>query len=165
MSSPTGDDALVRDATEADAADIAELIRAAFASHAALYNDASLPPLRESDETVLQAMRAGIVLVAEESGRIVGTIKGTERDGVVEVGRLAVAPDARRRGTARVLARALEARYPQATRFDLFTGHLSREALGLYESLGYRRTRTQREHEHLTLVYLSKPGGRDGDAL
>jgi len=53
---------------------------------------------------------------------------------------------------------AIENRFAgQAGRYELFTGHLSERNLYLYEQkLGYRRVRTAKVSENLTLVFLQK---------
>ena len=40
--------------------------------------------------------------------------------------------------------------------FDLVVGHQSEANLRLYRRLGYRETRRERVHDHLTLVHLRK---------
>lgn len=147
---------VVRDARPDEAARVAEIIRNAFEAQCRVYDDWSLPPMQESTGTVLEAMRAGVVLVAEEPGRLIGTVRGHDVGGSVEIGRLAVEPDRHGLGIGRLLTETLETRYPDAVKFVLFTGHLSRYALSLYESLGYVRTRETPVHEHLRLVHLEK---------
>ena len=146
----------VRPALPEDAPAVAAVIRRAFETQCRIYDDWSLPPMREDAASVLEAMRVGIVLVAEQTGRIVGTVRGRNTETGVEIGRLAVEPDHRGCGIGRMLTEALEARYPEAGRFELFTGHLSITALSLYESLGYTRVKTTRVHDGLSLVYLEK---------
>jgi GNAT superfamily N-acetyltransferase len=84
----------------------------------------------------------GAFLLARIEGRPVGCI-GLRRyeDGVGEIKRTYVVPDARRRGVGRVLLGALEA---HARRLGyrtiiLETGERQPEALALYESHGYSR--------------------------
>jgi GNAT superfamily N-acetyltransferase len=62
-------------------------------------------------------------------------------DGAVEVKRMYVVPQARRRGLSRVMLAALEARAAEigATRIVLETGQRQPEAVSLYESSGYER--------------------------
>lgn len=152
---------LIEIAGASDAEPIADLVRRAFRSQAELYDDDTLPPLAESAGTVLTAMSEGVVLKAVHDGTIVGSVRGMMRDGTCLVGRLVVEPDHQGRGIGRALARAVEERFPQAERFEIFTGHLSESALRLYESLGYRTARRERMHERLTLIHLTKrgPGG------
>ncbi len=146
----------VRDAEPDEADTVADIIRRAFEIQCRIYDDWTLPPMSESADSVLEAMYVGEVLVAEQSGRVIGTVRGHETETGIEIGRLAVEPDRHGQGIGRMLTEALEARYPDAVRFELFTGHLSQTALGLYESLGYVRVREVPVHDGLTLVHLEK---------
>ncbi|MDP2183590.1 MAG: GNAT family N-acetyltransferase [Actinomycetota bacterium] len=148
----------MRDARPEEAVAIAALIRIAFQSQAKLYEDDTLPPLFETAETVRAAMTAGIVLVAEESGRIVGSVRGDLADGTCRVGRLVVEPDVQGQGVGRVLASAIEQRFAGARRFEIFTGHRSAGPLHLYTSLGYAEFRRENVGERLDLVFLEKTG-------
>ncbi len=87
---------------------------------------------------------------------IVGTVRGLERDGVVEIGRLAVATSHMRRGVGLALMHELEAGYPDAHAFTLFTGHNARAPLALYERLGYLHVRDELMPNGYRLVWLEK---------
>lgn len=150
-------DIRIREARPDEAEAVAALIRRAFEQQCRIYEDWTLPPMRESEESVLESMRTGVVLVAEESGHIVGTVQGNRTEtSSVYVGRLAVDPKVQSRGIGRALTVAIENHFPDATEFELFTGHLSQTALSLYESLGYTRVDEVPERDGLTLVYLTK---------
>jgi hypothetical protein len=56
--------------------------------------------------------------------------------------------------------REIEASFPDARRYELFTGHLSEGNLRLYRRLGYEEFREEEISPSLRLVYLEKPGGR-----
>lgn len=116
-----------------------------------------LPPASETLEDLVHLRARGFrTWIAEDEGRVVGTVRGILReDGVVEIGRLAVGGDHLRRGIARALMLALESGYPDVTRFELFTGEEAAEPLALYRSLGYEVFSTE-AHEHVTLVWLAK---------
>ena len=147
----------VRRATPADAAAVAALVRDAFETEVAAYGT-DLPALRETPAIVNGAIQRGIVLVAEQDGRIVGSVRGELTvDGTCLVGRLVVLPETRRAGIARILAIEIERLFPDARRYELFTGHLSAGPLALYESLGYRRFREERVSPTTVLIYLEKP--------
>ena len=155
--SPTA--ATVRVATREEAAALAALIREAFVSEAAVYGD--IPPMHETAADLEATFDAGEVTLAADLGELtVGTVRGeTMPGGAVVVRRLAVLPEARRLGIARALLVALEASYPQATRFELFTGSLNGAALGLYESLGYMLTGSKEVAPGVELVTLEKRTG------
>ena len=147
----------IRRAEPPDAPAIAMLVRDAFATEVATYGH-DLPPLQETPEVVEGALLSGIVLVAERDGRIVGSVRGElTEDGTCLVGRLVVSPEVRRSGIARALTVELEQQFPDARRFEIFTGHLSTGPLALYEALGYRRFREERVSPTTVLIYLEKP--------
>ncbi|WP_219502525.1 GNAT family N-acetyltransferase [Nonomuraea ceibae] len=146
----------IQRAAGADAGEILTLQRAAYVSEAQLYGDPYIPPLVESVEQVRKAIEAGVVLKAVESGRVVGSVRGTLAGATCLVGRLVVAPDRQGRGLGTALLAALHERVPEAEAFDLFTGHLSESNLRLYRRLGYRETHRERMDDHLTLVHLRR---------
>ncbi|MFG1944464.1 GNAT family N-acetyltransferase [Nonomuraea sp. NPDC048826] len=147
-----------------DAGEILTVQRAAYVSEAQLYGDPFIPPLVESVEQVRKAIETGVTLKAVDGGRIVGAVRGTlssTLSGTLSgttclVGRLVVAPDRQGQGLGTALLRALHDQVPEATAFDLFTGHLSEGNLRLYRRLGYRETRRERMDDHLTLVHLRR---------
>jgi len=147
----------IEQASVDDAVEILAVIRAAFAPVAAQYGDPELPPVAESLESHRSRYADHVVLKAIDDGRVVGSVQGVERPGgVCVVERLAVLPEWQGRGTGRALTLAIEASFPHATAFELFTGNRSTETLGLYHSLGYAETRREHMDERLTLVYLRK---------
>jgi len=116
-----------------------------------------LPPTRETLEDLERLHDAGMrTFVARADGRVVGTVRAEARhDGVVEIGRLAVADSHLRRGIALALMLALEESYPGARRFELFTGAEAAEPLALYRKLGYEVFREE-AHERVVLVWLAR---------
>lgn len=146
-------------ATVADADALLAVIKRAFTAVAEQYGDHSLPPLLESAEAFRSRFSDHVVLKALDGDRIVGTVLGVMEDDSCLVGRLAVEPESQGRGIGRALASAIEERFPNARRFELFTGHLSAETLGLYASLGYAEFRRAEASERVTLVFLEKTRG------
>ena len=151
------DGVIVRCATETEAEAIAGVIRSAFATVAESLG-VDIPPMHETAADVLGTFAAGdAILVAETDRVIVGTVRGETLDGDrVMVRRLAVLPEHRGAGIARSLMCALEDAYPQAARFELFTGALASGPLALYESLGYVLFDEREAAPGLTLVSLEK---------
>lgn len=149
----------VRRATDADLRDVLAVQRDAFGRVSERFRipEHELPPLRESLDILRDLLRAGwTFLVATSGERIVGTVRAERReDGVIEIGRLAVADGWVRRGVATRLMSALEEAYPDAARFELFTGADAAEPLALYAKLGYREFRRE-DVGHVMLVWLAK---------
>ncbi|MGN9839363.1 GNAT family N-acetyltransferase [Nonomuraea sp. H19] len=147
-------------AVAADAGEILTVQRAAYVSEAQLYGDPYIPPLVESLEQLRKAIETGVVLKALDGGRIVGAVRGQLSGTTCLVGRLVVAPDRQGQGLGTALLAALHEQVPEATAFDLFTGHLSEGNLRLYRRLGYRATRRERMDDHLTLIHLRRQPDR-----
>jgi GNAT superfamily N-acetyltransferase len=139
-----------------DAGAILTVQRAAYVAEAQLYGDPFITPLVESLEQVRKAIEAGVTLKAVDAGRVVGAVRGQLAGTTCLVGRLVVAPDRQGQGIGTALLNALHERVPEATAFDLYTGHLSEGNLRLYRRLGYRETHRERMDEHLTYVHLRR---------
>ncbi|MEO3803974.1 GNAT family N-acetyltransferase [Nonomuraea sp. B1E8] len=148
---------MIERAVAADAGEILTVQRAAYVSEAQLYGDPYIPPLVESLEQVRKAIEGAVVLKALDAGRIVGAVRGQLSGTTCVVGRLVVAPDRQGQGLGTALLRSLHAEVPEASAFDLFTGHLSEGNVRLCRRLGYRETRRERMDDHLTLVHLRRP--------
>jgi GNAT superfamily N-acetyltransferase len=166
-------DIAVRLAGRADLAEALRVQRAGFRRVAARFgfDDADLPPMRERLADLEGLHEDGVCTFlafapGQAGERAVGTVRAVVRgDGVVEIGRLAVDDSFVRRGVATTLMRALESAYPDARRFELFTGSEAADALALYARLGYAVFRLE-EIDDWTRVWLAKdvsaataPGG------
>ncbi len=144
-------------ATADDAEAILLLQKMAYQSEAAIYEDFSLPPLTETLEQLRGLFRSHRFLKAIAGQQIIGSVRGVVCEGTCQIGRLIVHPAWQRQGIGTRLLQTLEAQFPEAERFELFTGHQSTGNLRLYEKLGYSRTKTIVVHQRLQLVYLQKP--------
>ena len=67
-----------------------------------------------------------------------------------------VAPAARGQGIGRRLMQAIETRFNNVQRYELFTGHLSSKNLALYEKLGYREFSRKTQSEKVVLIRMEK---------
>lgn len=121
-----------------------------------------LPPLKETLADLESLFAAGtrFLVALDVEGRVIGSVRGratcTPSATTVEVGRLVVDDDWVRRGVGSALMDALESGYPEATRFELFTGADACAPLALYLKRGYVESR--REHlGYVELVWLERP--------
>jgi GNAT superfamily N-acetyltransferase len=127
----------------ADQPPASDLLEAMVVEVGELYGTGRIdnPEAPSASPAELTPPRGDFVVVYDTSGRAVagGAVKGLG-DGVGEIKRMYVVPEARGRGVARVLLRALEdaARRLGFTRARLDTGRLQPQAQALYESAGYR---------------------------
>lgn len=138
------------------AAAIWALQRLAFQTEAAIYDDDSIPPLVETLGQLQDQFRFKRFLIAAEDGRIVGSVRAFAEGDTCCVERLIVDPACRRRGIGTALMQQIEAAYPAARRFELFTGDRSVDNLRLYHRLGYRPFRRETVNQQLTMVFLEK---------
>jgi ribosomal protein S18 acetylase RimI-like enzyme len=150
----------------ADGSDLPEVLRvqrAGFERVAARlgFPRSEMPPLTETLVDLQSLVATGVRTFIAETGaegrqRVVGTVRAVVRDdSVVEIGRLAVDQGYERRGIASALMRSLEDAYPDAARFELYTGAEADDALALYDRLGYAQFRRQ-DFRSWTRVWLGK---------
>ncbi|HEX6101645.1 MAG TPA: GNAT family N-acetyltransferase [Alphaproteobacteria bacterium] len=132
---------LIRPVSDADAAELIELIGAIWRSYPGIVFDvdAELPELRALASAFAHAGGAG--WVAERTGRIVGCVgvAPSRSSGDWEILKLYVAADQRRQGLARKLVALAEdwARRHGATGIELWTDTRFTEAHAFYRSLAY----------------------------
>jgi ribosomal protein S18 acetylase RimI-like enzyme len=145
-------------ATREDAADILDLQRLAYRSEGELYRDWSIPPIVQTLADLTVEFDRWDFLCGRRAGVLVGSVRACQEAGTCMIGRLIVRPNVQGQGIGRSLMAAIEARFPTAERFELFTGHRSERNLALYQRLGYSEFRRQTVSDDLTLVFLEKPG-------
>ena len=143
-------------AAAADAAEILALQKLAYQSEAAIYQDYDIPPLTQTLAEIQAEFDRRQVLKAVAAGRIVGSVRAHLDRGTCCIGRLIVDPAYQNRGLGTKLMAAIEACFPEARRYELFTGHLNKRNLYLYQKLSYRPVRRQQVSEKLTMVFLEK---------
>jgi len=150
------DEIQIEPATDGDAVAVLDLQRRAYRSEAVLYDDWTIPPLTQTLDDLRLRFTDMTILKATEGGTIVGSVRAAEKDGVCAIGRLIVDPDHQRRGIGSRLMEAIEGRFPDALRFELFTGGKSEGNIRLYTRLGYRVSRTEVVSPKLSLVFFTK---------
>ena len=144
---------VVRPLAEQDAAEVRDLFikvnRLLAPSHLAGAFEAYITRcLEEEIDRIADyyAERGGGFWVAIGDNRVVGMfgLEATPADGM-ELRRMYVDPQMRRRGIARMMLRSAEdeCRRRQKVRIDLSTSELQAEALALYRSAGYRLVRQE----------------------
>lgn len=139
-----------------DFEEILILQRKAYRSEAELYDDFTIPPMTETVKEFLKVSDKTLMLKAEISGKIVGSIRATEEDGIINVGRLIVDPDYQGKGIGTTLLLEIEKYFRDATLFELFTGIKSYSNIRLYEKNGYMEHRREQLSDKVTLVYFRK---------
>jgi len=150
------DELIIEPAEHDDADAILNIQKSAFYSQALLYSDFSLPPLTETKRDLLAAFDDHTILKANKNGRVIGAVRGREKNGTCHISRLVVAPDFQDKGVGSRLMQVIESHFPGVERFELFTGFKSAKSLYLYNKLGYVKCREMWENDNLLLVVLEK---------
>jgi ribosomal protein S18 acetylase RimI-like enzyme len=137
------------------AGELLTLQRAAYVSEAQLYDDVRLPALVQTLDDLVHELAASTRVAAVAGTRLVGAVRTRERDGVLHIGRLVVAPDRQGQGigTRLLLAAEQATGLPRAT---LFTGARSTANLRLYQRHGYVERSREQVRPGLELVHLVK---------
>ncbi len=147
-------------ATIDDAPAILDLQRLAYQAEAILYDDWSIPPLTQTLAELRAEFTDWKILKASHGNRIIGSVRAIERNGICSIGRLMVHPQHQRQGIGGRLMQTIESMFPEAAKFELFTGSKSEGNIRLYERLGYHSSRSERLSADLSLVFFEKRGPR-----
>ena len=139
-----------------DLTEILELQIRAYQSEAAIYNDYSIEPLIETPLELQEQFKHKTFLKAVLDGKIVGSVRGYSKAETVHIGRLAVEPNFRNQGMGTLLIRSIEAYFPNAKRYELFTGNKSINNLRLYNNLGYSEFKREPGGDQIMMIYLEK---------
>lgn len=141
--------------SDADAGEVLTVQRAAFVSEAAIYGSVDMPPLTQTLSELEAELRAESGWTARIDGRLVGAIRFVERDGMLLIGRIAIAPDMQGEGVGRMLLEKAESS-SSAQVSELFTGSLSEANIRLYESCGYEEHERVPDGDGTAQVFLRK---------
>jgi ribosomal protein S18 acetylase RimI-like enzyme len=139
-----------------DLASLLDLQRLCYQREAELYGDYTIAPLTQTLDSLREDLATQVMLVARLEGELVGSVRGRLSNGTCHIGRVIVHPRHERQGLGGRLMCAIEKRFLEAERFELFTGHRSEGNIRFYERLGYRIFRSQPVTTQLTLVYMEK---------
>lgn len=144
-------------AVQEDLPEILTLQLNAFGEVARRLNAASLPPLKQTLENLLEEAQNTVFLKYTENGHIAGSVRGRlDASGICHVGKLIVDPDRRNRGIGQQLMRALEEHFRgKAAGYLLFTSEDTPETLHLYHKLGYTEL-YRRNEDGTVMVFLEK---------
>ncbi len=147
---------VIEEARDPDLPAVLEVQKKAFASEARLYGACSVPPLTQTLDELREEFKTKRFLKAAIGERIAGSVRAWENDGICRVEKLIVEPEEQNKGIGSRLMCALEDIFPEAKRFELFTGHKSAKNIALYAKLGYRETGREKKSETLEFVHMAK---------
>jgi GNAT superfamily N-acetyltransferase len=139
-----------------DAGEILTLQKVAYQSEAKLNDDWTIPPLMQTLLEIEAEFENKIFLKAVHDSRIIGSVRASLDSGTCFIGRLIVHPDHQKKGIGALLMGRIEAAFPGAKRFELFTGVKSADNIRLYQRLGYREFREEDLSSKVRLVFMER---------
>ena len=146
----------IKKADKADLKEILELQYLSYQSEAALFGGKKIPPLTETPEEIEAEYEQGIILkMVDFDGRIIGSVRASEEEGTIYIGKLMVHPDYQKKGYGTRLILSIEKLFP-GKRYELFTSTRSLENIRLYERMGYSSFDTRKVDDEIEFVYLEK---------
>ena len=145
----------IQRATAADLPELLAIQKVAYQSEAEIYGDTSLPALRQTLAEMTADFERMVFLKGIVNGKIVASVRGyDDGQGTINLLRLCVLPYFRGKKLGQRLMAAIEAEFPQAKRFELFTGHRSAANIHIYTQMGYKNFKTEPFNEHIEWVYM-----------
>ena len=147
---------MIKRAEYKDLQEILNLQYLAYQSEAELFGSKDIPPLKQTLDEVIEEFNTGIILkLTDENGTIIGSVRATEKNGTVYIGKLMVHPYHRCKGYGSKLLSEIESCYPDK-RFELFTSTRSVDNIRLYEKVGYKIFDRKPVDDELVFVYMEK---------
>lgn len=148
---------IISKAERADLKEIFALQKIAYLSEGKLHNNYNIQPLTQTFEEVEKEFSLGTFLKAvdEESGKIVGSVRGFPKDGTLKIGKLMVHPDFQNKGIGKQLLNGIEKVFPDM-RYDLFTALKSNKNISIYTKNGYKQYKTEMMPDGVEIIFLEK---------
>ncbi len=150
------DEVLYRRAEKGDAPEILGLQKTAGQCEAEIYNDENLPSLLQTLEELQNDFDRAVFIKAVLNGKILGSVRGQARDDTALISGISVHPYFQRRDIGRRLVDEIEKAFPNAKRFEAFTGQKNERGLHLLDQAGYREFKTEPFTPAITWVHLQK---------
>jgi ribosomal protein S18 acetylase RimI-like enzyme len=150
---------LIEPAQEQDLSEILVLQKISYRTEAELYDDWNIAPLAQTLPRFQTEFGTKIILKAVDGPEIVGSVRGYVREQTGFIERLITHPGRQNQGIGTALLAALEARMKDATRFRLFTGHLSVRNIAFYQKRGYLEFKREPVNDKLVFLWFEKANG------
>lgn len=139
-----------------DAYKILELQKIAYKKEAALYDDWSIPPLTQTQAEIQNEFKNAVFLKATLNDRIIGSVRASLNSDTCMIGRLIVNPEYQHKGIGSLLMQKIECHFPNAKRFELFTGTKRVGNIRFYQKLGYVEYRQEDLSPKVRIVFMEK---------
>ena len=147
-------DMKIINAKEEDLKRILELQKICYKQQAEIYNDYSIPPLKQTYKEIRKECNKRTVLKAVIDNKIIGSVRAYEEKGTCYIGRLIVHPEYQNKCIGSKLLHEIENQFKNTERYELFTGHRSKKNIYLYGKSGYKIFKKEKINDSLSLVYL-----------
>ena len=145
----------IRRATQREFSDILRIQREAFSEYLKVYEVS--PWMKETLEDLKLDAADKIILVAQEEGLVVGSVRFWTVAGVCVIRLLSVSPAHQGRGVGKALMQEVERMATDAHKFYVCTMLRTPRNIGLFLSLGYRPESLLPNHYHkLDLICFAK---------
>jgi GNAT superfamily N-acetyltransferase len=149
---------IIEKASIDDAEEILRLQKLAYISEAEIYDDFNIQPLVQTLDQIKEEFAARVFLKVILDGKIIGSVRASEKDGTCHIAKFIVHPAYQNRGIGTHLMNRVEELFCHCKRYELFTGHKSAKNLYLYQKLGYKIYRHEHVSDKFQFVYLQKDG-------
>ena len=147
---------IIEKASIENAEEILSLQKIAYVSEAKIIDDFTIPPLHQTIEEIQSEFRNQTFLKVELDDVIIGSVRTFLEGKTCYIGKLIVHPKNQNNGIGKKLLQAAEKQFPDAERYELFTGQKSKRNLYIYEKNGYQIFKNIKISEKLSMVFLEK---------
>lgn len=135
---------------------ILELQKDCYITEAKLVDDYTIPPLTQDLTSITQDFKNTTMLKGVVNGQIVASVRAFMDNSTCYIGRLIVHQDYQNKGIGSRMMNAIENKFSNCDRFELFTGEKSLKNLYLYKKIGYNEFKREPLSDKVELVYLEK---------
>jgi GNAT superfamily N-acetyltransferase len=146
----------IKNAELIDLPSILDLQKLCYQENAKRYNDYKIPPLIQTIEELEAEFKQSVILKAEESSIIIGSIRAYEKNGICYIGRVIVHPDRQNKGIGKKMMLEIESRFPDVLKYELFTGFKDEKNIYFYTTLGYKIFKEENHGDKMKFVFLEK---------
>jgi len=150
------DQTLYLRAEKRDAPEILGLQKTAGQCEAEIYNNDNLPALQQTLEELQSDFDRLTFIKAVINSKIIGSVRGHASGDTAYVSGIVVHPYYQHHEIGRRLVEEIEKAFPNAKRFESFTGRPNERGLRLLDKLGYKEFKTEPFTPVITWVYLQK---------
>ncbi len=146
----------IRDAIFNDLPSILKLQKLCYRENAERYNDYQIPPMIQTINDLEDEFNYNVILKAEDQSKIIGSLRAYEKNGICYIGRVIVHPDYQNKGIGTKLMIEIERRFPNVSKYELFTGYKDEKNIYFYGKLGYKIFKEENLGYKIKLVFLEK---------